>query len=207
MRKVIALAALASSSLLVSACSSTLKATELNAAGRFDTSSTLHADGIKVTKAYEPSRYKKMVVVLPFTENKTINDFYYKSIINSKRFDQVLDTAGVEKMVISQKIEDVTDASSVLSLRKLAKTTGPFLIVKPYAEYKGGYDYVAALEAIDAETAETVFRAEKKAFNWAGLDKPLFYPIFNAFLDWMDGVPPKAAPATAAAGKGPAASK
>lgn len=181
------------SSIGLSGCSSTLKATQLNTAGRFGTGSQLTADGIIVNAAYDPKRYKKMVVVLPFTENKTINDFYHQSIINSKKFDQVLDTAGVEKMVISQKIGGVTDASSVLSLNQLTKTTGPFLIVKPYAEHKGGYEFIAALEAIDSETATTVFRAEKKAFNWAGLDKPLFYPIFNAFMDWVDGIPPRPA--------------
>jgi hypothetical protein len=201
MRKVIAAVALAGASLMVSACSSTLKATELNTDGRFATGSQVYADGITVKKPYEATRYKKLVVMLPFTENKTINDFYFQSLVNSKKFDQVLDSAGVEKMVISQKIENVTDASSVLSLNKMAQTTGPFLIIKPYAEYKGGYNFIASIEAIDAESAEVVFRAEKKAFNWAGLDKPLFYPIFNALLDWIDGVPPRTAPVSSTTAK------
>lgn len=188
----------AASMMTLSACSSTLKATNLNTEGRFETGSKVYADGIKITKPFDASRYKKMVVVLPFTENKTVNDFYFQSITNSKKFDQVLDTAAVERLVIAEKIDGVTDASSILSLRKLTASKGPFLIVKPYAEWKGGYDYIASLEAIDSETAEVVFRSEKKAFNWAGLDKPLFYPIFNSFIDWVDGVAPTERPAQAA---------
>lgn len=54
-------------------------------------------------------------------------------------------------------------------------------------EWKGGYDFIANLKAYDSENGKDVLVLENKAFNWAGLDKPLFYPLFNAFLEWVRG--------------------
>lgn len=183
---------LVAASLALSGCSSTLKVANLNSAGKFDSNAHVKAEDIKIIAPFDKAKYGGLVVVLPFTENNQINDFYFQSIKNSGKFGTVLDKAGVERLVIDKNITDVTDATSILSLRKLSNTIGPFLVVKPYFEYKGGYNFQASIEAVDATTGSTVFRAQKGAFNWGGLDKPLFYPLFNAFVDWVDGVPPKA---------------
>lgn len=180
--------------LALTGCSSTLKPAEVNTEGRFDTSSRVDASGQTITGPFVPERHGKMVVVFTFTENNTVNEFFYQSIKNSKKFDAVYNESELEKFVIKNKIEDVTDTSSLLSMNKLAKTVGPFLVIKPYFEWKGGYNFIATLEVIDAETTETLLKVEKKAFNWAGLDKPLFYPLFNAFIDWTEGKAPPPAP-------------
>lgn len=192
MIKKVFLASLVGASLALSGCSSTLKAGKLNAAGRFDSNTQVKMADITIAAPFDKAKYGNMVVVLPFTENNQVNDFYYQSIKNSGKFGLVLDKAGVERLVIEKNIDDVTDATSILSLRKLSNSTGPFLVVKPYFEYKGGYDFQASIEAVDPTTGTTMFRAQKGAFNWAGLDKPLFYPLFNSFMDWVDGIPPKA---------------
>jgi hypothetical protein len=172
---------------VVSGCSSTLKAPTLQANGRFATGATVAPEMLKVTGAFDRARHGKMAVVLNFTEDQTVRSFYSDSIKNAKLFDQVLSEAELEKHILQNRIENVTDTSSLISLRNMAESQGPFLVIRPYFEYKGGYDFRATLEAIDANTGETLFSAEKKAFNWAGLDKPLFYPLLNAFLDWAQG--------------------
>jgi hypothetical protein len=175
-------------------CSSTLKPAAVNTEGRFDTSSTVDASGQTIAGPFIPERHGKMAVVFTFTENNTVNDFFYQSIKNSKKFENVYNQSELEKYIIKHNIEGVTDTGSLLSMNKLAKIIGPFLVIKPYIEWKGGYDYIATLEVIDAETTETVLKVEKKAFNWAGLDKPLFYPLFNALIDWTEGRAPPPAP-------------
>ncbi len=175
-------------------CSSTLKPAELNDEGRFETGSVVTSADQTINAPYSAERYGKMIVVFTFTENKTVNEFFFQSIKNSKKFEQVYDEDELEKFVIKNQIPDVTDASSLLSMNKLAKSVGPFLVVKPYVEWKGGYDYIASVEVIDAQTTETVFTAQKKAFNWAGLDKPLLYPLMNAFIDWTEGKEPPPPP-------------
>lgn len=174
----------------VSGCSSTLKAGQLNTAGRFDASASVAPENLKIERPFDKSRFGAKVVVLPFTENNSVNEFYYTSIKNAGKFETVLDKTGVEKLVIQKNLTGVSDASSILSLRNLSTTEGTFLVIKPYFEWKGGYDYTASLDAIDITDGNVVFHAEKKAFNFAGLDKTLFYPIFNSFMDWVDGVPP-----------------
>lgn len=150
---------------------------------------TVEPGGVKIGAPFSAERYGKMAVVLDLTENQTINSFFRDSIRNSGRFQQVLSESELERYVIQQQIEGVTDTSSLISLNKLAQRTGPFLVIKPYVELRGGYRVLASLEAIDAQTSQTVFRAEKAVTNWAGLDKPLLYPLFNAFVDWTQGRP------------------
>lgn len=179
-------------SIALSGCSSTLKVAQLNTAGRFDSNARVKAADITIDAPFDKAKYGGLVVVLPFTESNQVNDFYYQSIKNSGKFGMVLDKAGVERLVIEKNITDVTDATSILSLRKLSNSIGPFLVVKPYFEFKGGYNYLASIEAVDPTTGKAVFRAQKGAFNWGGLDKPLFYPLFNSFMDWVDGIPPRA---------------
>lgn len=186
MRK-ICLAACAAMSLVVGGCSSTLEVPKLGEDGRFASNATVDPENIQVKTAFDPTKWKKLVVVQSFTDNKQVNNFYFESITNSQKFGKVFDKASLETYILQNNIEGVTDASSLISLKNLSKTEGPFLLVRPYFVWNGGYDYEASLEAVDVQTGETVFMANKGAFNWGGLDKPLFYPIFNTFMDWTDG--------------------
>ena len=189
MNKKLGAVALAATLFFVAACSSTLKVGEVNSAGRFDSNSTVDAEDIQVNAAYTAEEFGTTLVVQSFTENNTVNEFYYESLKNSQRFERVWNEEDVERFVLQNGIDGVTDASSILSLSRLREEIGPFLIVKPYFEWSGGYNYSATIEAIDPEDGNVVFQAEKRAFNWGGLDKPLFYPLFNSFMDWVDGTP------------------
>jgi hypothetical protein len=67
-------------------------------------------------------------------------------------------------------------------------------VVSTDVEWLGGYDFTASIKAIDPMTGRTLYHAKRKAFNWAGLDKPLFYPLFNGFLGWVNANKTAAAP-------------
>lgn len=178
----------------LSACATTLQATELNPQGRYTTDTALDASKVTITKPFDATRHGTRVLVTDYKEDKTFGTFLITSVKNTKKFGTVYTQEDLEKYVITNNIEGVTDTSSLLGWNKLAKATGPLLVIKPYVEFKGGYNFSATIEAIDAETTETVFSAKQDAFNWSGLDQPLFFPLFNALIDWTEGKAPPPAP-------------
>jgi hypothetical protein len=203
LRRSAAVLAVSFVSMGVGACSSTLKATPLNAAGRFETSQRLSAADVTVKRPFDRARDGKMAYVDTKasvnvgTAGPAAQRFFYDSIVNSKVFDKAYDSEGIQRMVIAKGISGFND--NLVGLHDLSQKVGDFLIVEPSIEWKGGYNFAASLKVTDATTAETVFEAHDKAFNWAGLDKPLLYPLFNAFIDWTQGVAPPPAPAPTAA--------
>ena len=184
--------------LTISACTSTMKATPLTGAGRFDTTSRVDAANITTKAPFDKGKYGKLAYVKSLGDNKTINQFFLQSVTNSHVFETVMGKDELEQMVIKRNIDSAGTPDSLIGLHKLAEAIGPFLILEPYVEWKGGYNYEASIKAIDPATGDTVFQAKKKAFNWAGLDAPLFYPLFNAFLEWAQGSDPAVAAPVAA---------
>jgi hypothetical protein len=140
-----------------------------------------------VAEAFKPE-YKGMIYVKTDEKDETLNSFYLETFKNMKVFDQVMNKADMENLVIEKKLTDkISSVSDKIGLHSLGKEIGAFLVVEPYVEWKGGYDFIANLKAYDSENGKDVLVLENKAFNWAGLDKPLFYPLFNAFLEWVRG--------------------
>ena len=182
-------AAAAACGTLLGGCSSTLKATALGADGRFATGAKVAADDVSVKQPFDRAKFGKLAYVKKLGDNQTMNSFFHDSIVNTKMFENVVDQSGMEKLVIQHNIENVSGADSLIALHKLQAEIGPFLVIEPYVEWKGGYNYEASLKVVDPDTTETIFSAKKKAFNWGGLDKPLFYPLFNALLDWLNNRP------------------
>lgn len=187
MKKTLMFAALAA--ITLSGCSSTLKPAVMNANGRIDTKEEMKPEDIQVAEDFRED-WKKFAVVAEFTETEAINEFYYETLVNSGRFGTVYNKESLEEFIISKDIEGVTDTSSLISMRNLARSEGSFLYLRPYFEWEGGYNYRASIEAVDAETGKRVFRADKSAFNWAGLDNVMFYPLMDTLLGWIDGEHP-----------------
>ena len=168
----------------VTGCSSTMKAVKLNDSGYFPTSNTIEQDDVKVEEKFD-AKYRAMLYVKTDEKSIDYNKFFIQSFVNMDVFELVLDKEGIENLVIEKGLVDkVTSVSDKIGLYHLQKEIGIFLVVEPYAEYVGGYDYRAELKAYDPETGKLLLHLTNAAFNWAGLDKPLFYPLFNAFLDW-----------------------
>lgn len=186
MKRMFICAALAA--LMLTGCNATFQARPTDANGLFPTSSLIDADGIKIQKPFSP-QYKSLVYVKT-DDSKTVeyNDFFIQSIKNLGVFDRVIGKSDIESIVIQKNLSDkVGNVSDLVGLNRLAKEIGPFLIVTPYVEWKGGYNFLGQITAIDAETGETVLKLQNTAFNWAGLDKPLFYPLLNGFAQWARG--------------------
>ena len=170
-------------------CSTTLKATKLNDKGYFPTSSKIAADGIKVEEPFNP-KYRALLYVKTDEKSEEYNDFFIQSFKNMHIYDDVLGKEEIENLVFDRGLADtVTSVSDKIGLHNLYKHIGNFLVVEPTTFFKGGYDYSAELKTIDPETGKIVLLIENEAFNFAGLDKPLFYPLFNAFLEWSQGKP------------------
>lgn len=182
--------------LAVSGCSTTLKPRTLDpTTGQFATDTKLSADSVKTQKPFV-EKYKVLAYVkTDDSKAKEYNAFFVESISNMGTFNKVVTKQDLEALVLQRKLTDkVSNISDLIGLNQLAKQIGSFLVVEPYVEWKGGYNFFAHLRAIDAESGETVLLLEQNAFNWAGLDDPLFFPLMNGFLQWTQGKPIATAP-------------
>lgn len=173
---------------LISGCSTTLTTREVDASGKFPSQFKLDADGIKTIKPYV-EKYKTLAYIkTDESKAKQYNEFFVESFKNMKVFNKVVQKTDLESLVVERKLTDkVSNISDLIGLINLQKQIGPFLVVEPYVEWKGGYNFFAHLKVIDPESGETVLLLEQNAFNWAGLDDPLFFPLLNAFLQWTKG--------------------
>ena len=174
--------------MFLTGCSTTLKPRPLDATGKFATPTRISAGGIKTVKPFQ-EKYKTLVYVkFDGSVSTKFNDFWVESFKNMGVFAKVARKSDLESLVIERKLTDkVTGVSDLIGLHQLQQQIGLFLIVEPDAEWKEGYDYIASLKAVDPETGETVLYLEQNAFNWSGLDDPLFFPLLNAFLQWSKG--------------------
>lgn len=174
--------------LFLSACAD-VKPKPINpSTGLFPTGTVLDGDAVQVNTPFDP-KFKRLVYIkVPEDKPKDFSQFYATELRNSKLFDQVAEKSDLEAIVLQKELtEKVPSVSDLVGLHKLAQSIGPFLIVEPYFEWKGGYNYMGQLKAIDPETGKTVLQLQQKAFNWAGLDSPLVYPLLNGFLQWARG--------------------
>lgn len=175
-------------SISIVGCSTTMKGTQLNESGRFPTNTKLRADGVKVVKPFNDKYESLLYVRTDDSTTKQYKDFFITSFSNMKVFDRVVQKSDLETLVIEKNLTDnVSNISDLVGLNQLQKKIGSFLVVVPYVERKGIYGFMASLEAVDPETGETVLLLEQEAFNWTGLDEPLFYPLLNGFLEWSKG--------------------
>jgi hypothetical protein len=173
--------------LLLSACSSTMKAVKPDATGAFPTKDQLKPAEVLVNERFDLSPYRRLVYVQVGEKSEVYETFIVDSIRNMDYFEKVLTKTGFEQELISSgKSDNVSNISDLIGLRGASKAYGPFLVVSTDVEWLGGYDFTASIKAIDPVTGRTLYHAKRKAFNWAGLDKPLFYPLFNGFLGWVN---------------------
>lgn len=176
--------------LIATGCSSTLKPAPRDpATGLFPTNTKLSSESVKILQPFD-EKYRTLVYVkTDESKAKQYNDFFGESLKNMGTFKKVVTKEDLEKMVVTRNLTDkVSNISDLIGLNQLAKQIGPFLIVQPYVEVKQSYNFFAHLKAIDPETGTTVLLLEQTAFNWAGLDEPLFFPLMNGFMQWTQGM-------------------
>jgi hypothetical protein len=120
--------------------------------------------------------------------NERFNTFFIEMFRNMNEFESVMDKSGLETLVLENGFAgEVQSVSDRVGLNSLENKIGPFLVVEPHAEWEGSYVYSATLTAFDPSSGKNVLELRNRAFNWSGLDRPLFHPLFNAFLDWVRG--------------------
>lgn len=171
--------------MLASACADVRPKPVDPVTGQFPASKTLDADAVQTIKPFKDS-YKKLVYLkVPDDRPIAFGQFYSTELTNMHVFDKVAMKSDLEAIVIQRNLSGtVPSISDMVGLHKLAEAIGPFLVVEPYVEWKGGYNFVAQLKATDPQTGETVLLLQQHAFNWAGLDGPLVYPLLNGFMRW-----------------------
>jgi hypothetical protein len=127
------------------------------------------------------SKYRPLILTLggKFFKEQTVKFGYFESVVNREDMEQLLIREG--------KSDVVSDVTNLLSWKKIADNYKPFLVLKPEVREEGRSSYVQ-LKAIQADTATEVFVAEVKLdFFWKGVtDDTVFYPLYNAFIDWVN---------------------
>jgi len=166
----------------------TLRPLDLDSSGRFSTSTAASPSDVQTRKPFL-SGYRRMLYV-KFDENEAenaeITEFFLESFGNMRIFEKIVQKQDMEQIVVANDLTNkVTNVSDFVGLSVIRKSVGPFLVVEPRVRWdEGRHKYLASLRATDPDTAAAVFYFEKYAIDLAGLDKPLLYPMLNAFLDW-----------------------
>lgn len=174
---------------LTISCSSTFKVKPLDEkTGQLPTETKLTPEEILVDKSINFNEYNQFLYV----KNSGVNmEKYDKYIIETLKniggFKKVYTQSELEQYVIQNNLTDkVTSISDNIGLLNLQKQVGNFLVVESTPEYLGGYDYSFKFKVINPATSETLLELKHKAFNWAGLDRPLFNPVFNYYINWKN---------------------
>jgi hypothetical protein len=169
------------------ACGSTLKVTKPEADGYYKTTKKLEADDILVAKNIDLHKYEDMFYAQVDENDEQYQDFFKSSIENAKLFNRIVLKSDMEQMVLNKGLTDkITSVSDLIGLHHAQKHLGDFLVGELSTVWKGGHDYTAELKVIDPADGEVIFHAKNSAFNWDGLDQPLFYPLFNSFIEWAN---------------------
>lgn len=172
---------------LVISCSPTLKVKELDLkSGKLPTETVLTNSEILIKKEIDLTEYKQFL----FVKKSGLNMEKYENYIlgtlkNVGGFDKYYTQSELEQYVIQNGLTDkVTSISDNIGLMNLSKNVGKFLICESNVEYKGGYDFTFEYKVINPTNAEVLLHIKHNAFNWGGLDRPLFNPVFNEYIDW-----------------------
>ena len=170
-------------------CSTTMQVTKLDDHGYYPTDSRLEPDDILVRKPFS-NKYKNLLYVKTDATYQKYTNFLVTSFENMHVFSSVMQEEKLESLIVHRNIANkVSNVSNLIGLKQLETQIGPFLVVEPYVESMGGSHLTAQLKFIDPETGDIVLLLRKKAFVWSGLDEPLFYPLFNGFIDWANNRP------------------
>ena len=175
--------------LFSAACTTTLKVAELDAeTGRFDTSTAVAPEEIKVSEKFAVTDTKNLLFIRNnFDDVADVGEYFEGSIQKFGFFDQVMRKDDFERFLISENLQDeIGDVSGFASLSKAADRVGDFLFADLQLELGAGYQVGLKMNVYDARTAKEVFAIDRTITNWGGLDGPLFQPVLNSFFDWVD---------------------
>lgn len=177
--------------LMLAGCGSHMQAVKTDAkTGYFPTSVKIKPEEIYVREKIDIKKYKSLLLILPLEykdssnrkESITANfdDFFKQSVINMMYFDSVRDKREMQRYLHAKGLTDTAN------YKGLQNKIGDFLIAKASIARIGSFDYALSLKIYNPAAGNPVFSVMKMGFNKDGLDEPLFYPVFNAMLEWIN---------------------
>lgn len=173
--------------LIISGCGTTLHTVRPDPKSvLYDTATVINTKNIFVKKKMNLNLLSQIAIVRVDHEDDQYEIFVQESIENLNLFGKVLTKSEFEKELFKKDLAGkVTNISDLLGLHYAYKQYGPFLLIKFKTEFKGNYNFSSRLIVINPENGEELFHVKNEAFNFDGLDKPLFYPMFNELAKWV----------------------
>jgi len=171
-------------------CSPTLKIKPLNEkTGKLPTDTRLTKNEIDADKPIDINKYKQFLFISGSrTSSGRYGDYIVETLKEIGGFEKYYTQPELEQFVIQNNLTDkVTSISDRIGLLKLQQQVGNFLLCETRLEYLGAYEYSFDFKIIDPSNSEILLEIRHKAFNWSGLDRPLFNPVFNYYIDWLKG--------------------
>lgn len=151
---------------------------------------------ILIGKKIPLKSYKKLIYIRPNSQNfmndqsEKIDAFVKEMIESLHFFDQVADQTEFGRILAKTGIAyKVTNISDLIGLYQVQKLFGNYLTAEfdfaLTAPHLDGTNCVANLKIIDPSTMNVVLHVQNRAFVVSGFDQPLFYPVFNSLIDWI----------------------
>ncbi len=173
---------------LIISCSPTFKVKPLDQkTGKLPTDTRLETGEILTEKNVDVNRYKQFLFISKNgpTTNK-FETYITETIREIGGFNKIYTQPELEQFVIQNNLTDkVTSISDRIGLLNLQKQVGDYLICVMNIEFLGGYEFRFEFKIVDPSTWNVLLDIKHKAFNWSGLDRPLFNPVFNYYIDWL----------------------
>jgi len=169
-------------------CSPTLKVISADpATGKLPTETHLSSKEIITEKSISLKDFNQFLFVRKGRVNSDRYDNYvYGTLKNIGVFKQFFNQNDLEQYVIKNGLTDkVSSLSDNIGLHNLSMNAGNFLICETSIELVARYDFTFELKIINPVNAEILFDVKHYAVNWAGLDRPLFNPVFNEYMEWL----------------------
>ena len=170
-------------------CSPTFQVKQIDEKkGKLPTDTKLSPSEIIVDKTVDLKKYKQFLFCSKWGASYgKYENYIVGTLTQIGGFNQYYTQTELERYVIQNNLtEKVTSISDYIGLSNLQKQVGDFLICETRIEYLGAYTYDFGFKIIDPSNSDVLLHIEHKGFNWSGLDRPVFNPVFNYYIDWLN---------------------
>ncbi len=173
--------------LIITGCGTSLRVIKVNPETKlFPTMIKVDQDDIIVREMIDLNKYTSLLLVRVNTKYSLYQDFFQQSVKNLTIFDTVFNKVQFEQALIEKGLTgEVVNISDLIGLHRASKYYGKFLIADLQTNIIGRHYYLGETKVLNPENGKIIFHVKKKAFNWDGLDQPLYYPMFNELAMWV----------------------
>lgn len=161
-----------------------------DASGRFPTNTVLGESDILLFEPIENLEHQSFNVLMNATNSRWAGAGYFqfvREMVELSGLQDLVDKRHVENLIIAGDLADqVPSFDNRIAFNRLAQYVGPYLIVSTELVNLGGDWWEFSVIVYDPVSSAPKFHAKRRGINWAGLDKPILLPVFNALKDWVD---------------------